>query len=76
MSPPAFRLTGRSVRPLLAGGLLLLAALAGCVTAPQTPPPAATAGSVAWVGTWATSPLVENKDDGKKRLFPWTATAC
>jgi ribosomally synthesized peptide (two-chain TOMM family) len=20
--------------------------------------------------------LVENKDDGKKRLFPWTATAC
>jgi lysophospholipase L1-like esterase len=56
MKTTALRLAG----PCLAGLALGLLAFSGCSIAPVAPP--AGGRPAAWVGTWATSPLVENKD--------------
>lgn len=53
VTAPTF--AGRFTRPFLAGFTVVLVVLAGCGTAPGSRP-------AAWVGTWATSPMVENKD--------------
>lgn len=52
---------GRPARLLLAALLLAVALLPGCHTTPAAAPVPATR-TASWVGTWATSPITENKD--------------
>lgn len=61
MKPKAPRLAGRLARPFLAALAGVLLVFPGCRTAPRSRPEV-TDRPVAWVGTWATSPMIENKD--------------